>query len=214
MARQIQNIRYTVIGLVAFVALMAGIFVAQHWQRGSHVNPATFHGTWLETARPVNTFELTGTDGKPFTNDSLQGQWTLMFFGFTNCGYLCPTTMAELGKTYRLLADKGVSPLPKVVMITIDPARDSLHKLNSYVHAFDQHFFGARGDTEMVKQMTNEMGVVYTRVASGDDQNSENYDFQHSGAVMVFNPKGELNAFFTTPHNASDIAADYRAMLG
>ena len=72
------------------------------------IDSTAFHGTYLENPRTVNQFSLIGTDQKPFENKSLQGHWTLVFFGFTNCGYLCPTTMAELGKMYRLLEEKGV----------------------------------------------------------------------------------------------------------
>lgn len=214
MASQTQRIRYTVISLVGFIALITGLFVAQYTQKGPNVDPEKFHGTWLQAPRPINAFQLTGTDGQMFDNDSLKGNWTFMFFGFTNCGYLCPTTMAELGKTYRLLMDKGVKPLPRVVMISIDPTRDSLDTMSSYVHAFDKHFYGARGDSDVVEKMTKEMGIVYTKISQENGSPTDNYDIQHSGAVMVFNPKGELNAFFTMPHKAADLAKDYRSIVG
>ena len=214
MTLQARGIRYTIIALVAFMALVTGLFVSQYAQKGPKIDPETFHGTWLQHPRAINEFHLTGTDGSIFDNQSLKGQWTFMFFGFTNCGYLCPTTMAELGKTYRLLVDKKVQPLPKVVMISIDPSRDTLQKMNSYVHAFDKHFYGARGSSSVVQKMTKEMGVVYTRVAAPQGQDKGNYDIQHSGAVMVFNPKGELNAFFTAPHKSDDLVKDYRSIIG
>ena len=214
MKSQAQGIRYTIIGLIAFIALITGLFVSQYMQKGPKIDPEKFHGTWLMKPRPLHAFKLTGTDTKVFDNESLKGNWTLMFFGFTNCGHVCPTTMAELAKTYRLLAERGVKPLQKVVMVSIDPDRDTLEKMDSYVHAFDKHFYGARGNMDVVKQMTKEMGVVYTRVSAPEEKDAENYDIQHSGAVMVFNPNGELNAFFTTPHKATDLASDYRLMLG
>lgn len=135
------------------------------------------------------------------------------FFGFTNCGYLCPTTMAELAKMYRTLEEEGVQPLPRVVMVSIDPDRDNLEKLNQYVKAFDPHFYGARGSDEIVKQMTREMGIAYAKIAIPNDNDPHNYDVQHSGAVMVFNPNGELNAFFTTPHQANLLAKDYQLLV-
>jgi len=214
MASQTQGIRYTIIGLFAFVALITGLFVSQYMQKGPKIDPEKFHGTWLQKPRPINEFKLTGTDARVFDNESLKGNWTLMFFGFTNCGYVCPTTMAELAKTYRLLAEKGIKPLPNVVMVSIDPDRDTLEKMDSYVHAFDKHFYGARGDMDVVEKMTKEMGIVYTRISPPAEQDAEDYDIQHSGAVMVFNPHGELNAFFTTPHKAADLAKDYRMMVG
>ena len=137
----------------------------------------------------------------------------MVFFGFTHCGYMCPTTMAELGKTYRLLAEKGVSPLPQVVMISVDPDRDSLVKLGHYVKAFDPHFYGARGSEASIKSMSSEMGIAYLKVADKDAKNTNNYDIEHTGSVMLFNPKGELAAFFTSPHQADLLAKDYTLLV-
>ncbi len=209
-----QGIRYTVVALLAMAALVTGLFVSQYVRFPKKVDVSQFNGTYLQQPRTVNPFELTGIDQQSFNNDSLKGQWTMIFFGFTSCGYLCPTSMAELGKMYRLLEEKGVKTLPHVVMISIDPNRDDLFKLGKYVKAFDRHFDAARGEESTVKAMTKEMGVVYSKVALKDgDGSADNYDVQHSGAVMLFNPKGQLNAFFTTPHDASLLAKDYMLLV-
>ena len=204
-----QRLTVTIAALLALIALILGLFISQHVRKPHKIDPSQFHGTLLSKPRPVNHFELTGIDKKIFDNSTLEGKWTLVFFGFTNCGYLCPTTMAELGKTYRLLEKKGVENLPKVVMISIDPERDSLDKLDSYVKAFDKHFYGARGDEKTIKTMTQELGIVYAKVALNDSDDVNDYDVEHTGTVMLFNPRGELTAFFTTPHQANLIAEDY-----
>ncbi|HRD69112.1 MAG TPA: SCO family protein [Legionella sp.] len=210
---KIKGITLTVVILLAIAGLFTGIFVSQHLHANKKLDVTQFHGTYLEHPRTINQFALTGTDGKPFDNASLQGQWTLIFFGFTNCGYLCPTTMAELGKMYRILQEKGVKDLPHVVMISIDPDRDSLEKLGPYVASFHPDFFGARGEEKSVKIMTREMGIAYAKVLNKESDDPKNYDVQHSGAVMLFNPQGELNAFFTTPHHADLLAQDYMLMV-
>ncbi|ASQ45233.1 SCO family protein [Legionella clemsonensis] len=208
------NSRILVGGIfLAFVAILGGVWVAQYLHAGKKINIEQFNGTYLETPREINQFTLTGIDNQPFNNESLKGQWTMIFFGFTNCGYLCPTTMAELAKMYRTLEEEGVQPLPRVVMISIDPARDDLDKLDHYVKAFNPHFYGARGADEIVKQMTREMGIAYAKIAISNSNDPNNYDVQHSGAVMLFNPQGELNAFFTTPHQASLLAKDYQLLV-
>lgn len=201
------RITLTVVVLVAFMALLVGLFFSQHLTARKTVDVEKFHGAYLQKPRAVAEFELVGVDEKPFNNAKLKGQWTMIFFGFTNCGYLCPTTMAELGKFYRSLEDKKVRHLPNVVMISIDPERDSLEKLKVYVKAFDKHFSGARGDMKKVDAMTKEFGVVHMKVAG--KEGDENYDIQHSGAVMLFNPQGQLNAFFSAPHNAKALVEDY-----
>lgn len=207
-----RGIRLTVVALLGFAALISGLFVAQHVHQSKKINPDDFHGTLLEAPREINAFAMTGTDGKPFTNASLKGQWTLVFFGFTNCGYLCPTTMGELGKVYRKLEAEAVKPLPRVVMISVDPDRDTLEKLANYVKTFDVHFYGARGDEASVRNMTRELGIAYAKV---DLPNAEknNYDMQHSGALMLFNPEGQLTAFFTTPHQTDLLVKDYQLLV-
>ncbi|MDX1837534.1 SCO family protein [Legionella taurinensis] len=214
MTAQKNRINLTVILLLALVALVTGFFVSQHLHKGKKIDVSQFHGTLLETPRGVNEFSLTGIDNQPFNNQSLKGQWTLVFFGFTSCGYLCPTTMAELAKMYRSLEEKGVNPLPRVVMISIDPERDDLPKLAGYVKSFDPHFYGARGESKAIKKMTREMGIAYAKVAMPTSQDAQNYDVQHSGTVMLFNPEGELSAFFTTPHQALTLAKDYQLLVG
>lgn len=208
-----RGVTFTVVILLALAGLFSGIFVGQHIHFKKKIDVANFHGTYLENPRPVNQFSLIGTDQKTFDNSSLQDKWTLVFFGFTNCGYLCPTTMAELGKMYRILENKGVKNLPRVVMISIDPDRDDQEKLGSYVTSFHPSFYGARGDEVSIKSMTREMGIAYAKVLDKDNNDPKNYDVQHSGAVMLFNPQGELNAFFTTPHHADLLAKDYMLLV-
>lgn len=199
--------------LLALLALIAGFFVARHLHSKKTVDVAAFHGTYLEHPRSIHHFSLQGTDNQAFDNQRMQGRWTLIFFGFTSCGYLCPTTMAEMGKMFKILEKNGLKNLPQVVMITLDPERDSLDKLKAYTETFDPHFYGARGDNESVKQMTREMGVMYAKVAMQDKTDPEAYDIQHSGTIMLFNPEGKLSAFFTTPHHAAVLAKDYQLLV-
>lgn len=208
-----KNISLTVVFLVALGALFTGIFVFQHVHSMPKKDFTHFNGTYLEHPREVNAFQLTGTDHKTFDNTSLHGQWTFIFFGFTNCGSICPTTMAELSKMYRLLNEKGVKNLPRVVMISVDPTRDTVSKLNQYVRSFQPAFYGARGEEAIIKAMTKEMGIAYTKVANQDGIIPENYNIEHSGALMLFNPQGQLNAFFTGPHSAAHLANDYLTLI-
>ena len=208
-----KRISLTVVGLVAFVALIAGVFVAQHLPEKRATATEQFKGTLLDKPRPINSFSLMGTDDVPFDNQSIQGHWTMIFFGFTNCGSICPVTMAELAKMYRLLEKNNVQPLPQVVMVSVDPARDTLPKLAHYVKAFDPHFYGARGNSKAVHQLAKELGIAYIKVAAERGEPAENYNIQHSGAVMLFNPEGELIAFFTPPLKAKGLASDFELLV-
>lgn len=208
-----KRLKLTVAFLLAIVALSSGLFVSQKMHTKKKVDLSQFHGTLLDEPRAVQAFSLTGTDHKPFNNGSLQGSWTMVFFGFTHCGYMCPTTMAELGKMYRLLEEKGVKNLPQVVMISVDPKRDQLSKLGHYVKAFDTHFYGAKGSEGAIHAMTQEMGIAYLKVARKSTDDPDDYDIEHTGSLMLFNPKGELVAFFTSPHQADLLAKDYMLLI-
>jgi protein SCO1 len=209
------RVTLTVIVLLAIASLITGLFVSQHMTGKTKIDISQFHGTLLQKPREIEQFSLTGIDNMPFNNQSLQGQWTMVFFGFSNCGYLCPTTLAQLAKMYRILEDKGVKPMPRVVFISIDPKRDTLTKLKNYTLGFNPHFYAARGKDEDVSKMAREMGIAYEKkTSSSTSTDPANYDVQHSGAVMLFNPQGELSAFFTTPHQAELLAADYQLLVG
>ena len=212
MSYQSKKIRYTVLALSAVCALFAGAYISLQFSKPAKIDPSKFHGTVLSQPREINEFNLDGTDNKPFNNQSLNGQWTMVFFGFTNCGYVCPTTMAELGKFYKNLEQQGVKKLPRVVMISIDPERDSQDKLETFVTAFDPHFYGARGSKDVVQSMTKELGVVYAKIALNGQLTDDTYDIEHTGTVLLFNPKGQLSAFFTSPQNASLMAEDFKSL--
>jgi protein SCO1 len=195
--------------LLMLAGVLADIFYSKHQEAKKLAARAQFHGTLLDTPRPVKAFTLTGTDGTPFNQATLRDQWTMVFFGFTRCGFVCPTTMAELGKMYRLLEEKHVSPLPHVVMISIDPERDDLTQLRKYVTTFHPDFYGARGSEKMTKAMTKALGIAYAKVAVNPNAPAPGDDIEHTGALMLFNPTGKLAAFFTSPHQANALSDDY-----
>lgn len=207
------NKKKALVILTALLLMCAGViadeFYSKHQNAKKLATKAQFHGTLLDTPRPVKAFSLTGTDGASFTQASLKDQWTMIFFGFTRCGFVCPTTMAELGKMYRLLEEKHVTPLPRVVMISIDPARDDLAGLRKYVKAFNPDFYGARGSEKMTKAMTTALGIAYAKVAANPNSPAPSDDIEHTGALMLFNPAGKLAAFFTSPHQAKALSEDY-----
>lgn len=205
--------RSALIIIVAVFSLVIGIFLSQRLHLKHRVDLSQFHGTLLTKPRNVNAFELIGIDNRPFNNSSLKGQWTLVFFGFTSCGSICPTTMAELNKMYHLLETKQANSLPHVVMVSLDPARDTRERLQQYVKGFNQHFYGARGRDEDVKEWAKELGIAYAKMALKDKNNHNNYNIEHTGTLILFNPQGKLSAFFTMPHNAAFIANDFITLV-
>lgn len=204
------RIYLTIAGLVVFMALIVGIYVYQTSQeRHREWIRKSFQGTLLTTPRDIVPFRLQGMNGLAFNNESLKGHWTMMFFGFTQCGSICPTTLAELSKMMTILEKKQVK-LPQVVMVSVDPTRDSLAILEQYLKAFHRNFYGARGDDASIMDLTKDMGVAYTKVAMSENAD---YNIEHTGTVMLLNPEGKLAGFFTMPHHAELLAKDYLLIL-
>lgn len=201
------GVNKTVLLLLVIAGFLLGIFLLKHTHVKRTIDPNQFHGAYLQQPKTVNEFSLVGIDHKEFNKDKLQGQWTLVFFGFTNCPSICPTTLAQLSKMYRMLQHKGVKKLPQVVFVSLDPDRDSLQKLEHYVHAFHGSFYAATGKEQNISALAKEMGIAFAKVPLGTDV--KNYDVQHGGAVLLFNPQGELNALFTPPHQADLLVKDY-----
>lgn len=206
------RVTITVVLLLAIVGLILGLFVSQYVHRVHPMDTSKFHGTWLDKPRSLSAFHLIKTDKTSFDNASLLHHWTMMFFGFTTCSSICPVTMDELSKMVRLLEKNGVKPLPQVVLVSLDPGTDSLEKLKGYVTAFNPDFFGARGESDAaIKTMAKEIGIAYTKVSSSD--NGQRYTIDHTGTIMLFDPEGNLTAFFTMPHHAKQLAEDYQWVM-
>jgi len=198
-------------GGVLCIALLVGSIVYQQWE--THPSMESLHGTWIAPARTISSFKLKSTNQTPFTNEQLQGQWTWLFFGFTTCPQLCPTTMAKLAKAYQELKQKGVKPLPHIVMVTLDPTEDSLEKLKHYVHSFDVDFEGARGSDKQVQSLARELGIAYMEMPGNMTNGKQNKSIEHTGAVMVVNTAGNLQAFFNAPFSVAELVDNHQLLI-
>ena len=190
-----------ILGLAATALLLGLWFGSALLQRP--VQPLTpSAATLLPEPRPLQAFQLTDSTGGPFTNDSLQGHWTLLSFGYTHCPDVCPTTLAMLeGVQRRLPADA-----PQVVFVSVDPERDTPSRLARYVQYFNPEFLGATGDHEALKGLTQPLGILYQRV---EDQNSAlGYLVDHSAQIVLVDPQTRLHALFSPPHDPDKIAGD------
>ena len=195
--------------LVAIVAVAAGILSAR-WvvQRQAGVQTAT--ATLLAPPRPLPPLALIDQDNRPFAVDRLRGRWTFVFFGFTSCPDVCPLTMAALAETSKLLANVPERLRPQVVMISVDPERDTPQRLAGYVHGFDPAFIGATGTKTAIAELAQRMGVlVAKRPIEGGS-----YSVDHSTSVFLIDPDGALRALFSAPHTPKLIAEDYRRIAG
>lgn len=200
-----------VLACAVVICAIGGFYRHLHQARSNFItHEITIDGTVLPQTRKIYPFNLTDNRGKPFTKDSLKGHWTLMFFGFTNCGYVCPTTLSALNKMFNNLKAHLSPPLlPEVVLVSVDPERDSVKRMNDYVKSFNPAFRGARADMEETKTLANQMSVVFDKVAMPNG----NYMVNHSTEIMLLDPEGNLRAFLSSPHVPDHMVRDYEAVI-
>ncbi|MEN8217495.1 MAG: SCO family protein [Pseudomonadota bacterium] len=163
--------------------------------------------TVLSEPMTVPSFKLTDQHGQPFTEKNLQGQWTFLFFGYTYCPDICPMTLAMLNQVVQQLQDTAVHP--KVIFISVDPARDTTERLGQYVSYFNPAFLGVTGLEEELQTLTRPLGIAYRR----SNELSENYLVDHSASILLINPQAQLQALISPPHDATAIAEDYRKII-
>jgi protein SCO1 len=183
----------------AVAAGLAGFWLAGQLDRGT---PALASGTWLPRARPVVEFRLTDQSGQPFTRGDLTGKPALVYFGFTRCPDVCPTTLEKLARVVR------AAQLPdlRVVFVSIDPQRDPPATLGLYVHAFDPGFIGLTGEPKMLGSLASNFGVAVNRVElPGGD-----YTMDHTAAVFLLDREARIRAIFTPPFEVPSLVADLK----
>jgi protein SCO1/2 len=168
----------------AVCAAFAGFWLAHQIDRPG---PRLASGTWLPAPRP-------------FTLERLAGAPTLVFFGFTHCPDVCPTTLLKLAQLEKRAPVKGL----RVLFISIDPQRDTPPLLGMYVHAFAPEFQGLTGEPQAIANVARDFGVAVNRVElPGGD-----YTMDHSAVVFLLDDAGRIAAIFTPPFEVAALSAD------
>jgi protein SCO1/2 len=184
--------------LVGAAAVACGVMLAQ-WLTPASVSLET--GTWLPRATPIAQFHLGDLAGHDFSLASLRGHPTLMYFGFTNCPDVCPITLATLAQ---IPAD--ALPARQVVFVTIDPERDSVPLLRTYLSAFNSSFMGVRGSQTALAPLLHSLHASAQREYLPDGS----YTMIHSATLYLLDTHGELAAVFSPPFSAPALTADLR----
>ena len=178
-------------------AALGGYWLAQQLDRAT---PRLTSGTWLPQPKAVRDFALTDTSGRAFTRQDLAGAPTLVFFGFTHCPDVCPTTLLKLAQVRRRAPVTGL----RVLLISVDPQRDTPAVLAPYLHAFDPQFQGLTGDAQTIARLAANFGVAVNRVElPGGD-----YTMDHSAVVFLLDASARIVAIFTPPFEVAALSAD------
>lgn len=166
----------------------------------------------LPEPRVLGAFELVNEEGEPFSLDDLRGHWSLLFFGFTHCPDICPSTLYDLQQVSEAIeATDAPADDWQVVFVSVDPERDTPARLKDYVSWFDPHFVGVTGAPGQLAPLAVRMGVAY-RVEE-HEPGVTGYAVDHSASVFLTDPQGRLHGVFPAPHDAAAMSRDLIAFM-
>lgn len=187
--------------LVLATALVAGLMFAL---RNVGEPPPALSATILPAGNELPEFTLLDQDGAIVDRSIFEGQWDVVFFGFTNCPDICPATMTVLGQARRALAADGRQPLPRIVLVSVDPERDTPEAMARYIAYFGEDNLGLTGELDEIRKLTDALGIFFQK--AGTDEGV--YGVDHSTVVLVIDPDGRLKALFSAPHSVDNFVND------
>ncbi len=194
---------------ITIVAMLAGALFAQ-FMRGSDQPVVNLNsGTLLPGGRDVADFNLVDSSNAPFSRARLAGQWSVLFFGFTNCPDICPTTLTTLAQVEKGLADLPAAQRPRMVFVSVDPKRDTPAQVDTYIRFFSPGFVGLTGEPANVERFTRAMGVPVQIHDSGNGA----YMVDHAATLFLLDPQARLTAVFSAPHQLDTLAGDLRTAI-
>lgn len=207
-----KNTHLISIVLCGVLALIVGLMVAKNKQTSTEqgIGEITLvSGTALNPGKAIQPFELRDHQGNVFDLERLKGQWTLLFFGFTNCPDICPVTMQLLKSVKNNLVEKDAWKNIQVGFLSVDPARDTVEQLSKYVPHFDPEFIGITGTVQNIELFTKQMSMPFQLEEKND---RGHYNVAHSASMLLISPDAELRGIISAPHRFDDIVTDLQSL--
>jgi len=194
-----RGIRNTLLWLMAFICVILGLFFHNFLNPGLPGDDQLrelgfFH---YPEYRPLSAFVLRDNVGVRVDETIFEGRWTLVFFGFTYCPDICPTTMGVLARATSKMSDP-----PAVILVSVDPERDTASSMDAYVRSFSPTFRGLTGEFDQIVLLASQLNVAFGKVPGPDP---DGYLVDHSASIAVINPKGEFVGFIKAPHGELNI---------
>jgi protein SCO1/2 len=206
--------------LLSVSALFAvGSFVHDNYNKWQQkVQPININGTIVSKPKNIPNFTLNSGNGQTFDDSKLLSNWSIMFFGYTRCPDICPTTLNTLSTMYKNLNNVPKHQMPKIIFVSIDSDHDhdqkneGDNKAAKYSQYFNNNFIGLTGSKAQIDELTKGLGVVVQKI-NNDSNDPENYVYDHSSTLYVINPRGQLQAILTAPHKPEELAKNIKSIL-
>jgi len=171
------------------------------------LRPHSYHGWLLESPKPAADFTLTSGSGERVSLSDFRGKLVLLYFGYTYCPDVCPTSMAAIAEAMRQLGARSEDVA--VVMVTVDPGRDTPEKVAEYAAHFNPDFIGLSGTPEEIAAAATPLGIYYEKRGAG----GENYTVDHTATITVVDREGRVRLVFPFETTPEEIASDLAALL-
>ena len=157
--------------------------------------------------KTVAGFSLLDHQNRIFNSERFRGKWTFIFFGYSHCPDICPSTLFMMSRVQqKILKKHSKDHNTQFVFVSVDPERDTPERLGKYLPNFSKTFIGVSGKEKQLKKLTQQFGVAYELVKTSG---KKNYLVNHTAAVFLVGPKGRYRALFTSPHNPTDITVRF-----
>ncbi|CAM8392647.1 SCO family protein [Candidatus Methylopumilus planktonicus] len=171
-------------------------------------NQQTYVGTDISSVRMDTAFSLKDFNGRIRTLEDFKGKVVVLFFGFTHCPDICPTTLTDLKKTMVLLKDKASAV--QVIFITLDPARDTEDVLKKFIPTFNSSFLGLTGTESDIDKVANQLKIFNKKV---NDGSKAGYTIDHSAGLYVIDKKGSIKLHISNGQKPEDLASDLAKLI-
>lgn len=188
--------------LLSTLAVILGLAVGIYFFR-----PHTFHGTVIQSPETSYDFTLSGANGEVSLSD-YRGKLVLVYFGYTFCPDICPATLANVGQALRSIGAKADDV--QLIMVSLDPGRDTPEKLAAYVNHFHPSFIGITGTQEQVDTVASLYGIFYEKT---EGSAATDYLIDHTATLLVIDREGYLKLVFPFGVTSEEIADDLKYML-
>ena len=198
--------------IFTFVLMIAMLFSAcspaKTADKAAENNTGAYVATDITGAEFAKALSLTDHTGKRRTLNDFKGKVVALFFGYTHCPDVCPTTMFDLKNAMKLLGDK--SNQVQVLFVTVDPQRDTQEVLAQFVPAFDKSFIGLRGSLQETAETLGSFKVFYSKI---EGKNKDDYTVDHSAGIYVFDKKGSVRLYMNYGEKSADMASDFSKLM-
>ncbi len=192
---------------LALIAIAAGVFFARQ-QPDNH--QAELSGFAFPSPKALTDIALIDQNNATITAESFKEKWTFIYVGYTFCPDACPMTLTIMDQLYSTLADNNeLTEDVAMMLVSVDPERDTTERLKSYVAHFNETFTGATGTPDNLSSFANQVSAVYS---VPEDRSDANYLVDHSSTIILIDPNAAVHAIFTPPQAAEKLSDDFRLL--